>query len=52
MQGKFAEAEPLLQEALSAAAEVLGNDADSTLSAINNLGYLLQSAGKLDEAEP
>jgi non-specific serine/threonine protein kinase/serine/threonine-protein kinase len=40
------------EQALSIRREALGDDHPSTLSSIQNMGWLLQQQGKLDEAEP
>jgi len=50
-QGKLAEAEPLLREALDGNKQRLGNSHLHTLTSINNLATLLQDQGKA-EAEP
>ena len=50
--GKLDEARPLLEEALQAQRETLGDRDPSTLISISNMGGLLQGMGKLDEARP
>jgi non-specific serine/threonine protein kinase/serine/threonine-protein kinase len=50
-QGKMAEAESLLRQALEGKRRLVGNDHFSTLTALNNLGTLLANQGKFEEAE-
>jgi tetratricopeptide (TPR) repeat protein len=50
-QGKLAEAEPLLREALEVFRRKLGNEHPGTLKSINYLGLLLRAQGEYDEAE-
>jgi non-specific serine/threonine protein kinase/serine/threonine-protein kinase len=50
-QGRLAEAEPLLREAMEKRRRVLGNDHISTLDSIDKYGNLLRDQGKLSEAE-
>jgi len=49
--GKYAEAAPLQEQALTTRRRVLGTDHPDTLTSINNTGFLLRARGKLDEAE-
>ena len=49
---KLEEARPLLEEALQAQRETLGDRHQLTLYSIGNLGQLLQAMGKLEEARP
>ena len=51
-QGKFAEAEPLLREALEASRRALGNDHPDTIISVNNMAMLLNTQGKLAETMP
>ena len=44
------QAKPLLEEALNACRETLGDRHPDTLTSINNLGLLLKAQGQLDEA--
>ena len=50
-QGKRAEAEPYLVEALEATRRLLGDDHHLTLSSISSMGWFLHVDDKLDEAE-
>ena len=50
--GQLEEARPLLEEALQAQRETLGDRHRSTLISIGNMGQLLQAMGKLEEAMP
>ena len=50
--GQLEEARPLLEEALQAQRETLGDRHPSTLVSINNMAQLLQAMGKLEEAAP
>ena len=52
MQGRLAEAEPLLREALAGYRCELGDTHPDTLASINNYASLLSDQGKLDEAAP
>lgn len=51
-QGKYAEAAPIAQQALTLAEQTLGRDHPRTLSSVNNLAYLYQAQGRYKEAEP
>ena len=48
--GKLEEAKPLLEEALQASKETLGDRHPITLTSINNMGALLMDMGQLKEA--
>ena len=50
--GRREEARPLLQEALKARRETLGDRHPDTLSSIFNMGWLLKEMGQLEEARP
>ena len=50
-QGKLAEAEPYLREALEKFRRVLGKEHPDTLLSVSNLGTLFQAQGKSAEAE-
>ena len=50
-QGKLAEAEPPLREALEGFCRTLGDEHPNTLKSMNYLGLLLQAQGKYDEAQ-
>ena len=50
--GRREEARPLLQEALQARRETLGDRHPDTLSSIFNMGWLLKEMGQLEEARP
>jgi hypothetical protein len=50
--GKLEKAEPYFREDLEGMRRVLGDDHPDTLTSINNMGGLLYSQGKLDEAMP
>jgi tetratricopeptide repeat protein len=52
VQGKFAEAEPILAQVLKAECRVLGAEHSETLNTMNNLGLLYQYQGKYAQAEP
>ena len=49
-RGAFAEAEPLLHRGLDGYERLLGPEHRETLSAVNNLGYVLKRLGKFSEA--
>jgi tetratricopeptide (TPR) repeat protein len=51
-QGKYAEAEPLLQRALAIREQQLGPDHPDTATSLNNLAGLYQDQGRYAEAEP
>jgi len=51
-QGRLAEAEPLMREALGGRRHQLGDSHPDTLISINNLAVFLKAQGKLAEAEP
>jgi serine/threonine protein kinase/tetratricopeptide (TPR) repeat protein len=51
-QNKYAEAEPVLREAMEGHSRVLGGEHPDTLMAINNLGALFMRQGRLNEALP
>ena len=51
-QGRYAEAEPLLQRALHISEQQLGSEHSDTASSLNNLAGLYESQGKYVEAEP
>jgi non-specific serine/threonine protein kinase/serine/threonine-protein kinase len=50
--GLYTAAYPLQESALATRRRVLGEKHPSTLTSINNMGFLLQAQGKLAEAEP
>eukprot|EP00964_Phaeocystis_antarctica_P139927 scaffold104718_cov51-Phaeocystis_antarctica.AAC.1 len=50
--GKLEEARPLLEEALQAWRETLGDRHADTLVSIGNMGQLLKDMGKMEEARP
>ncbi|KAH0542026.1 hypothetical protein FGG08_003575, partial [Glutinoglossum americanum] len=50
-QGKLAEAEAMLQQALAGKEKALGPEHTSTLDTVHNLGALYRGQGKLAEAE-
>ena len=52
VQGQFAEAEPLMREALAAARKALGDRHPSTLDSVGHLAQLLLEQGNLAGAEP
>jgi tetratricopeptide (TPR) repeat protein len=51
-QGKYGEAEPLLQRALAIREEQLGPTHPDTVTSLSNLAYLYHAQGKYGEAEP
>ena len=51
-QGRYAEAEPLYQQALQLSEKVLGKEHPDTIASVNNLAGLYQSQGRYAEAEP
>jgi len=51
-QGKYDEAEPLLQRALNISEQSLGPDHPLTATTLEGLGSLYLSQGKYDQAEP
>lgn len=51
MAGHYELAVPLREQYVTAYQERYGRDDPHTLDAVNTLGYVLESAGKLDEAE-
>jgi len=51
-KGKYAEAQAVTQKQLDIRRRVLGDEHPDTLSSINSMGILLESQGKLAEAEP
>jgi tetratricopeptide (TPR) repeat protein len=51
-QGSFAQAEPLLQKALTTAQQIFGSDHPEFASSLNNLGVLYKYWGRYDKAEP
>ncbi len=51
-QGRYGEAEPLLQRALAAREKVLGAEHPDTLGSVNCLAALYESQGRYGEAEP
>ncbi len=51
-QGRGAEAEPLVREALERATRAHGPDSPQAISALDNLGTLLRVSGRHEEAEP
>jgi len=50
--GLYAQAEPLIEQALGEQRRVLGDDHEETLSSMNNLAFLYRDQGRYDEAEP
>jgi tetratricopeptide (TPR) repeat protein len=52
MQGRYAEAEPLYQQALAIKKKVLGPEHPDMAMTLNNLAVLYKSAGKYAKAEP
>ncbi len=50
--GRYAEAEPLYQQALKIRKEKLGENHPDYASSINRLAYLYQTVGRYSEAEP
>jgi serine/threonine protein kinase/Tfp pilus assembly protein PilF len=50
--GLYDAAMPLQASALATRRRVLGEEHPDTLTAMNNMGFLLQGQGKLDQAEP
>jgi tetratricopeptide (TPR) repeat protein len=51
-QGKYAEAEPLIERSLTIWENQLGEDHPSVATSLNNLALLYKSQGKYEEAEP
>jgi tetratricopeptide (TPR) repeat protein len=51
-QGRYAEAQPLLEKALAMRRKVLGEDHPDTATSYNNLAYDLDAQGKYAEAQP
>jgi tetratricopeptide (TPR) repeat protein len=51
-QGRYAEAEPLLQQALELRKRLLGEEHPSVASSLHNLAALYSSQGRYAEAEP
>ncbi len=51
-QGRYKEAEPLLQRALKIRQEQLGGEHPDTAASLNNLAGLYESQGRYQEAEP
>ncbi len=51
-QGRYRDAEPLLQRALRLSKEALGNEHPSVATSLNNLAALYESQGRYEEAEP
>ncbi|NET45324.1 tetratricopeptide repeat protein [Okeania sp. SIO2B3] len=51
-QGKYDEAEPLLQRSLAIREKILRDDHPHLEESLNNLGELYRKQGKYDEAEP
>ncbi len=51
-QGRYTEAEPLYQEALSLSKKLLGQDHPDVATSLNNLALLYSSQGRYTEAEP
>src|SRR5262249_26991389 len=51
-QGKYGEAQPLLQQALVLRKKVLGEQHPHTALSYNNLAYNLKAQGKYGEAQP
>ena len=51
-QGKYEEAEPLYQRALTIREKALGPEHPDTASTLNNLALLYNNQGKYEEAEP
>jgi serine/threonine protein kinase/tetratricopeptide (TPR) repeat protein len=51
VQGKLAEAEHYLREALVGFRSALGDEARNTVASIHNLGFLFEAQGRLAEAE-
>lgn len=52
MQGKYAEAQPLLQRALAIHEDALGSDHENTITALELLGDLYKNQGLFDKASP
>jgi tetratricopeptide (TPR) repeat protein len=50
--GRYSEAIPLAERALSITEQVLGPDHPSTASSLNNLAWLYQSQGRYSQAIP
>jgi tetratricopeptide (TPR) repeat protein len=51
-QGRYLEAEPLLQKVLSLRQQLLGSDHSDVATSLNNLAELYRSQGRYSEAEP
>jgi tetratricopeptide (TPR) repeat protein len=51
-QGRYAEAEPLYQQALEMTKRLLGEEHPSVATSLNNLAGLYNSQGRYAEAEP
>ncbi len=51
-QGRYSEAEPLLQEALAMSKRVLGDEHPDVATSLNNLALLYDNQGRYSEAEP
>jgi tetratricopeptide (TPR) repeat protein len=51
-QGRYLEAEPLLQKALTLTKQLLGSDHPDVATGLNNLALLYRSQGRYSEAEP
>ncbi|MEM1128378.1 MAG: tetratricopeptide repeat protein, partial [Bacteroidota bacterium] len=51
-QGRYAEAEPLYEQALAVYQQVLGEEHTDTAASLNNLAFLYGSHGRYAEAEP
>ena len=51
-QGRYEEAEPLLQQALALLRELLGDRHPNVATSLNNLAFLYYSQGRYEAAEP
>jgi tetratricopeptide (TPR) repeat protein len=51
-RGLYAEAEPLLRDALRLSEVALGSEHDIVANRLNNLAFLLKTTGSFEEAEP
>jgi tetratricopeptide (TPR) repeat protein len=51
-QGRYLEAEPLLQKVLTLRQQLLGSDHPDVATSLNNLALLYKSQGRYSEAEP
>ena len=51
-EGKYAEATPIAEEALTLAASTLGEEHPHTLGSVNNLAWAYHAQGRYGEAEP